>query len=184
LRTGSPRQVLARLVDGDPLALERRVRRYLGERALLLDAERLFLRAVARAAFAAARWNGDTRLEPWLDAQIVRAASDLMDEDRAAEREGTPPVSTESRYAFLAEALGVEPDVARRACVVFNDLPERVRRVWWAAVVERSSLERCVSRGLGTPADVRADLRRALLALSLLEDPGPEPLEGGDGRDA
>lgn len=184
LRSGSPREVLARLVDGDPLALERRSRTHLAEQALLLDGERLFLRAVARAAFAAPRLDGEVDLEAWLAGQVERAARDLVDEDRAAERAGASPPPEEERGAFLAGALGLEPAVARRACVVFNDLPPRVRRVWWAAVVERCSLERCVARGLGTPAAVRADLRRALLALSLLEDPGPGPEEGGDGRDA
>jgi hypothetical protein len=180
----APRELLARLLDGDPLGLEERARRHLEEQALLLDPERLFLRAVARAAFAGARRDGAAPSAAWLDDQVERAAADLRAEDRADERAGADTDPGEARYAFLAEALGVVPEVARRACVVFNDLPWRVRRAWWLAVVERRSLERCATEGLGTLEQVRAHLRRALLTLSMLEDPGEDPGKGGDGHDA
>lgn len=178
IATRSPREILAWLVDGDPLRIEERVTGRLADLALLVDAERLFLRSTARAAFAAARWRGDGELGAWLDLQIERAAKDLLDEDRAAERLGPVADPAEARYAFLADTLGIEAAVARRACVVFNALPLRVRRVWWRAVVERRSLEQCVSEGLGPARQVRADLERALLALSRLEDPGGGPKEG------
>jgi len=184
LEPASPRERLARLLHGDPLGLEERARRHLAERALLLDPERLFLRAVARVAFAAARRPDGEAEGDWLATQMERAAADLGDEDRAADREGAQPEPGEARYAFLAEALGVEPSVARRACVVFNELPLRVRRAWWLAVVERRPLERCVTEGPGTPEQVRADLRRALVTLSLLEDPGEDRGEGGGEHDA
>jgi hypothetical protein len=182
--TAAPRALLARLLDGDPLGLEQRARGHLEQQALLLDPERLFLRAVARAAFAGARRDDAELSGAWIDSQVERAAADLMDEDRAAERAGAATDPGEARYAFLADALGVVPEVARRACVVFNDLPRRVRRAWWLAVVERRPLERCVIEGLGTPQQVRADLRRALLTLSMLEDPGDDPGQGGGEHDA
>jgi len=84
---GSPREVLGRLLDGDPLDIGGRTRSKLKEKALLLDVERWTLRSMARVAFAAPRWDGTTALLEWIDGLVDRAASDLLDEDRAALQE-------------------------------------------------------------------------------------------------
>ena len=96
-----------------------------------------------------------------------------MEEDREAERAGQPlDGGQDPRYIFLSEALGVEASLARRVAVVFNDLPPAQRRVFYAVVVQGKSLNRHVAEGNGPPDRVREDLKSALLALSLLQDPG------------
>ena len=50
LAGGSPREILARLVDGDPLGLRAVVYERLRARAYLLEADRVFLRSLARVA--------------------------------------------------------------------------------------------------------------------------------------
>jgi hypothetical protein len=175
---GSPREVLGRLLDGDPLDLAGRTRSRLKEKALLLDVERWTLRSMARVAFAAPRWDGSLALIEWIDQLVDRAAGDLLDEDRAALREPPAQDESDSRYAFLTQALGIEPGIALRACVVFNDLPDHVRRAFWALVVEGKSFARCVSEGLGTREQVQADARRALTALSQLSDPEAPHMAG------
>ena len=176
---GSPREVLGRLLDGDPLDIGERTRLRLKAKALLLDAERWTLRSMARVAFAAPRWDGTSALLEWIDQQVDRAASDLLDEDRAALHQPPAQEESDSRYAFLTQALGIEPEIALRACVVFNDLPDHVRRAFWALVVEGKSFARCVSEGLGTREQVQADGRRALTALSQLSDPDEPQVAGG-----
>jgi hypothetical protein len=176
---GSPREILNRLLDGDPLQIGERTRARLTSTARLIDPERWTVRSMARVAFAAPRWDKAGALAAWIDAQIERAAEDLLDEDRAALIEPTVVAESEARHAFLVQALGIEPEIALRACVVFNDLPFQVRRAFWALVVEGKSMASCVAEGLGSRQQVRADVRRALSALSQLSDPGPAGGAGG-----
>src|SRR5687767_2341511 len=55
LAGASPREVLARLMNGDPLGLAVVVEQRLRVHAYLLDADRVFLRAAARCARLAVR---------------------------------------------------------------------------------------------------------------------------------
>ena len=51
LFSGSPREILERLADGDPLELAARAAERLDDRALLLELERILPMAVAQVAF-------------------------------------------------------------------------------------------------------------------------------------
>ncbi len=174
LPTGaSPREILNRIANGDPLGLEVRSRARLDVRAVLVDLERIVAGSLARAAYDALRYNGFPTLAMWLDRIIDRTIDEQLEEDRIAERAGQSSVGGHApSHAFFAEALGVDPVVARRACVVFNDLPDDVRRVYWALVIKGRAIERCVSEGMGSQGELEARFKRALLAISLLEDPG------------
>jgi hypothetical protein len=177
---GTPREVLGRLLDGDPLDIESHTRSRLKESALLLDIERWTLRSMARVAYEARRWDRTLALAQWIDGLVDRAARDLLDEDRAALRLHVEPAEQESRYAFLTKALGIEPRIALRACVAFNDLPPHVRRTFWALVVEGKSYARCTSEGLGSHEQIHDNMRRALSTLSQLADPDNAAPESGE----
>jgi hypothetical protein len=70
----------------------------------------------------------------------------------------------------LSEALGIDPVLTRRACVVFNDLPNRPREVFWALVVEQKPLAAYASEDGGRREDIMQSLRVAFTAMSLLQD--------------
>lgn len=172
LRGAPPSKVLERLLDGDPLEIEARCREHLERHAFLIDPERLFLRTVAVTANEARRWNGWPPLGPWLGLQMERSFVQLQREDTGAVLSGMPVVADQGiDYAYLVDVLGVETDHARHAALVFNALPEHVRRCWWATAIDGRSLEDASSRGLGAPDVVLSAVKRAVRALASLSDP-------------
>jgi len=158
----SAREILERLMDGDPAEIEPRCRELLREQALLLDPTRLYVRSLARVAHAARLHAKHASLDQWLRERIAESIDDLIEEDREAERSGIPPSEPwDPRYAFISEVLGLEPTIARRACADFNVLPHRVRHAFFAIAVEGTSIRRYVAEGHGPPARVKADLAHA-----------------------
>lgn len=167
LRGKSPREILARLVDGDPLEIEARCRERIEALAYLVDLPRTYLRAVARVAHAAVRWRGEPPLSEWLQERIDFSIGELVDEDREEELGGVPPVeSGHSRYAFVSEVLGIEPALGRLACLAFNNLPERVRCSFNAVAVLGMTVNRRVAQGYGPPERVKAEIELAMTAIS------------------
>lgn len=180
LTAENAREVLARITPGDPLGLGVRCQTRLRERALFVEPNRVLPRAFARSARSAASYRGEPELGAWLAQQIDRALADCMLDDREDERAERPP--NDAHYAFVSEAWGISPKLARAACVVFNDLPLVVRRNWWALSVDGKSINRWVAEGHGSPSVVQARAERAILAISLLRDPGgddPHERDGG-----
>lgn len=84
------------------------------------------------------------------------------------------------RFAFLAETLGIPVALARRACVAFNYLPDRIRGAYYAVLVEGKTVNRYVAEGHGPPERVRADIEAAIRAISDAIGP-PGSVEGGPG---
>lgn len=176
LGSGKPRDVLLRLMDGDPLEIGPRCQERLQTECRLVDLSRLVLRAYARIAYAAPKYRGEPPLTQWLQERIDQCVAELMREDREEERSGIPAEEPwDARYAWVAETLGLEPELARRACIAFNDLPRDVRQAYFAISVEHKSLNRWVAEGNGPPDEVREKLARAFRALS--PRPGPPPEE-------
>jgi hypothetical protein len=170
LKGGSPKEILARLLSGDPLELRARCRERLHAKALLVSLDRLQLRAVARIAHAAPRWRGEPPLQAWVEETIDHSTRELMEEDVETVRSGIPqPGPGEGHYAFLSSLLGIEPHLCPRACVAFNALHDSVRRTFFALVVEGTRLNRYVAEGNGTPQEVKASLERAFQALGLAD---------------
>lgn len=168
----SPSAILERIVEGDPLGLEARCRRYLREWAVMIDLERLFARTAARISYHAWRENG-TAGEDIVEDCLGNAAEELLTQDRDEFELGEPVRDDEDRYEFLAETLGIDQQGARAACVAFNDLPPEVRRCYWEVAVEGRSIERCVSLGLGDAPTIDGHVRRALRAMSEYKGQGP-----------
>jgi hypothetical protein len=162
----SPREVLERLVEGDPLEIEARCVERIHADAVLVCVRRLQLRSMARIAYTALRYRGEPALDAWLAERIAFSMRELLDEDREEERLKVPPSRPwDPRYAFLSEALGVEPTLARRACVDFNLLPRGVRSTYFAVLVEGKTIHRYVAEGHGPPERVQSQLRLALRTL-------------------
>lgn len=172
LRGQSPMEVLHRLLDHDPFELQTRSIGRLEERALLISERRVYLRALARVAYGAPRYRGEPPLDDWLAGRIDQAIEEILEEDLEAELANEPiPVPYESRLVSLAEGLGLEIGMTRRACLRFNALPDRVRRTFFALAIHGKTLKRHVAEGNGPPLQVHADLHDALSALSAYADP-------------
>lgn len=162
--------MLGRLVEGDPLGVRRRVAAVLRARALLLDADRVHLRALARCAIHGGRWTGRPPLEEWLAAQVERAAGEVL---REAPEGGAVGGAEEGAHVDLARPLGLDPEAALAACDAFNRQPPGDREAFFRLVLEGASLD-AVAREAGRSAsDVARSARRALDAV--LAAAGPDP---------
>ena len=163
LAGASPREVLARLMCGDPLDLRSRIASVLDERAYLIEHDRLHLRAVARVARAAPRYRGQPDLDPWLRRHVEEALDELLEESEPDEPSPTTPWGLEG----LARPLGIEPASARAACLAFNRLPLEERKAFRALVLEGRSLDDLAAHPLadGRPASATEIARAARRAL-------------------
>jgi len=175
----SPAAILDRIARGDPLGIEARCKRHSSENALLLDSERLITRALAHTARRAVGYRGEPPLDSWLADRIEDAAAELLSEDVEAVRNQDPIDRSDLRYRFLADALGVDAHVALRATAAFNDLPPDVRRDFWAVVREGKTIQATVTASGRARAAVARNVKRGILTISLLRDPGPSPDGGG-----
>jgi hypothetical protein len=167
LRGKSSREILKRLLEGDPLELEARCREQIERRGYLIDVARLQLRSVARIARAAPGRDGGVPLSEFIAERIDFSTQELIQEDREAELSGIPCADPEDgRFTFLTETLGIPTPLARRACVAFNYLPERVRCAYFAVLVQGKTVNRYVAEGHGPPERVRADIEMAVQTIS------------------
>lgn len=162
-----PREVLPRLVEGDPLELIERCASYLTSEALLLDLERLHARSLALIA----RRSSETieeEVSEWITARISEAAEQLVGEERYEERLGFPPLrAIDPRSEFLVGALGIEPAMTRGVSVSFHGMARGDRRAFWRAVVSGESLSGIADDSGETRDQVIEGLRRVIRSLSL-----------------
>ncbi len=178
---GNSREVLARLVDGDPLGLRRAVAEGLRRGAYLMDADRLHVRALARCARAAPRYTGRPPLADWLAERVEDSLLDLLREDAEDERAGVPPDAERlAAYRELARPLGLEPAAMRAACVRFNALGEAERSGFFALVIDGRSLDDA-ARDTGRSATELARAARAAFQV-LLDAAGSGPAAPGGSR--
>ena len=170
LLAGTPREVLARLVQGDPLGVRGVVARRLRSGSVLLDADRVHLRVVAQLARSAGKYRGRPAVEDWVDGHVLRILSELVREDHesagaGASTEPDAPARAPDAFTALAGPLGLDPRSMRAACAVFNVLPLADRAAFIELVLANRPLDD-LARELGesaTPIARRA--RRALDAV-------------------
>lgn len=130
----TPREVLARIVRDDPLRLRARIGARLVARCLLVDADRVLLRAMARIARAAGRYQGRPDLVQWLDGHIDLALQDC----RPSSSRLLPEHSlSHGAFAALARPLGLDPAQLALACARFNELDDEARRAFFQLVLRR-----------------------------------------------
>jgi DNA-directed RNA polymerase specialized sigma24 family protein len=178
LGAGTPRQVLARLVDGDPLGIRRIVTERLRERAWLADADLVFLRTVARCAWFSARYRCERDLARCLRDLVDEAVLDTVREDLEAARggEGGDRADRElAAWSDLARPLGLDPRAARTAAAVFDHLPEPERRAFFALAIEGRALEDAARASKSSPTECARAARRAFEAVLAALDVEPTP---------
>ena len=141
---GSPVTILPRLHAGDPLHLAPLCWDRLREVVLLIHPVRLYSRALASVAYSAALgYSGQPPLLAFLTECVDQAIEELLEEDAWDERQGTPIEPARlPRYADLVpRETGIEPGLSRRACVVFNSLPDEAREPFFRIVLEQYTVE-------------------------------------------
>lgn len=165
LAAASPREVLARLMNGDPLDLAHVVEERLKARAYLLDADRVYLRTAARCARLAARYRGDPPLATWLAERVDESLLELVDEELEALASGASPQGELAVFESLARPLGLDPARTRRACAVHNALDEAERRAFREVVLEGRDLDQLARGSARSATAIARAARRALLAV-------------------
>jgi DNA-directed RNA polymerase specialized sigma24 family protein len=166
LMGGTPREILCRIVQGDPLELRTRVARRLRAENYLFDADRVHLRTLARCARFANRYQGRPDLDEWLDQIVGEAIDDLLREDlELARRTDRGADEPSAAFTTLAKPLGLDPVAMRRACAAFNRLGAADRKAFFELVIEGGSLDE-LARASGDGATEIA--RRARRALDVL----------------
>lgn len=165
--SASPRVIMARLLDGDPLELAARSAQILEERALLLPISRLRFRTLARIAYTARRYRGKPALSDFLQRRIDESLDELIEEDMLASNELDPEVDlSDPPYPRVAAILGIELPLTLAACAAFNTLPEAVRARSFPVLIQGRSISACASAGLGPPDEIVGSIRTALQAIS------------------
>jgi len=181
LRGRSPREVLLRIADGDPLEIGPRVDAALEEDGLLLAADRVHLRTLAEVAYRACAYGVPADLGPWLRSRISESVDGLLAEDREAERHGDPLEPSGEHFLAMTAAFGVEDGLARRASVAFHSLPVEQRKLVQGIVQNGLSLAE-IAAALGRPlGELRSELRAAVESLErAIGTRLAERLGGGD----
>jgi hypothetical protein len=168
---GSPREILARLIDGDPLGLRARCEQRVHLQSLVLDVHRLQLRTVAHVARHAGVYCGAPPLDVWIAERIRKALSELLDEDDARRIDpGIPEVPCDPRLFVIARALGIEPEALARGQAAFNRSPYAVRSAFCALVVRGESPAAWATANGSSIDGAKTSLRRALWILGLRRD--------------
>lgn len=183
----SPRAVLARLVDGDPLELWPRCVERVTDDAVLVPQARLYHRSIAQVAFAAMRYRGDPSLDEFLADRIAASLAELIEEDAESVRARVLDVDLrEAPYPRVAAVLGIELPQVRGACVAFNALPDLVRKRAYPIMFAGRTIQSCAGPDLGPPDEFPPAIEAALAAMarqlgrSLSWQSRPE---GGERRD-
>ena len=160
LLTGTPREILARIVPGDPLRVRPRVAERVRARWVLVDTDRVHLRALALAARQADRWRGRPALETWLGARVELAIDEILEEEPG---EASPAeLPQPGVFEVLASPLGLDPPRLRRLCATFNRLPDPVRRSFFLLVLEGRGVDEVARLESGNATEIARRARRAL----------------------
>jgi hypothetical protein len=182
LGDGSPRQILARVVDGDPLALRPRCELRVRSQAILLDVHRLHLRSAAHVARHGAAYAGAPTLDIWLAEKIRAATRELLQDEAEQVASGAIPEPPEDeRLLLIAETFGIDPAVLGPGCVAFNRARYEVRAAFQGLILEAQDAEAWCAANSTTRERAKASLRSALWALGVRETPDLDGwLRGGD----
>jgi len=188
LLSGSPREVLSRLVQDDPLGVRGQVAERLRADALLLDGDRAHLRALARISRTSGSYRGRPGLSEWVAIAVAESVEELVREmheqvrrparsraDGLAKRAGDSTTSSDEArdadaFEILAGPLGLDPGSMRIACAAFDVLPFPDRAAFFDLVLESKDLDAC-ARAAGVNASEIA--RRARRALDAILGPVP-----------
>lgn len=177
LSGSSPRDVLAKLVEGDPLRLHERCEERLRAQALLIDEHRLRTRVAAYVARHANSYAGAPSLDVWIASHVRQAVRDLTQEMTELTGAGLPlPVLRSEMLLTLASSLGIDPEQIGTAFTRFNRERYEVRAAFVGLVLCGEDPVEWNRANASTPERTRASLRRALWALGVSDDLDPDDL--------
>ena len=171
LATGSSGEVLARIVEGDPLHVTERVAERLEKRCLILDAERVALGTLARVARLAPHYRGRPEFPVWLRERTDEAIDDLLRREETEEE-----TDQDGAHAVLARPLGLDPVRAREACRAFHRCSDFERACFFSLVFRARSLDEAAEELSGAPTEIARAARRVLDQLMRPEVREPEEL--------
>lgn len=158
-----PVELIERLVDGDPLELRAAIDTRLRERALLADAGRVHLRALALLARGGTAREAREDPRAWIEACVDRAIEDAL-ADCLQVATGARPPELPSLSA-LGRPLGIE---LRRACALlacFASRPLAERRAFVGLVLEGGALDELAHATGVSASEIGRRARRTLDAL-------------------
>ena len=120
----------------------------------------------------------------WVKQRVAEALADVLLEDEELYSDGgAVDLGEDFHHQSLVHSFGIEPHRTLAASVRFHRLSERTRRSFFALLVEKLSVERCVAQGLGPRHHLRLEVREGLKALLFLEEHWPavgEPQPNGE----
>ncbi|MFT5058711.1 MAG: hypothetical protein ACI87O_002368 [Planctomycetota bacterium] len=177
-RMGERLELLGRAGPAQRLAVQ--CQSVLRERAAFIDADYLRIRSAELLARDEGLGNGvlweqdfPCDLE-WVKDRIEEALSDVLLEDEELYSDGLPAALGDDFHHYcLVHSFAVELHTTLEASVRFHRLPDETRRAFFALLVDRYSVERCVEMGLGPRHRLKIEVRSALKALLFLEDLWP-----------
>lgn len=184
LSNGSPREILARLVEGDPLDLRARCESRVRSQAILLDVHRLHLRSVAHIARHGSAYTGSPPFDVWLSERIRDATRELLRDEVELHVAGSiPRAPVDERILAVAQSLGIDPNLIGSGCVAFNRAPYDVRAAFFGLAIDGRELDSWCTENSMTAARAKAALRTALWALGVRDDLDVDEFLGGDERE-
>jgi hypothetical protein len=179
LASGTPQEILARIVPEDALGLRARVHELARRHALLCDAEHVLLTAQALCALEGRRAASTPTLAHWLDERVSEAVALTHDEDCELGAEGAGALPATRDDAPPARELA-------RACGRFNGLSFEQRDAFSALVLEPGGPDRAARRRGLSLSELARRARPALAVFLALahevEGPARTPVGGGAER--
>lgn len=157
---GSPGEVLERIANGDPLGVREKVHEHLRTEALLFDADRVHLKALAHCARASVTNLNTEDMPDFVSDNVARAVRELL----VQEEEAALDEEAGGAFAQLAQPLGLGPASVRAACAAFNARPAAERRAFNGLVIEGRELEELAQSWGCSPTELARRARRALLS--------------------
>lgn len=178
LLSGTRREVLARLVCGDPLQLGRRLALAMARVGVLVEVERAQLRAAARLAFEASHGLPPSGLEAWVQRQVDAA---VLEGSEAPAGTGTPSdadvAPREGPLEEFARSLGLPEGAGPRLLDALNRCPEPERRAFLALAVQGGDLDALAHAQQTNASEIGRRARRALeTLLRCLSTPSTAPI--------
>jgi hypothetical protein len=128
---GDAREILARMLESDPLRLRERSAVRLRERWFVIEPDRAFARAAAVCAKGAAAEPAPADLQAWALGKIDVAIDQLLEADAQAEQDQAPLEEDDRVFPLLTDALLLDPGRVRECAVAFNALDDLSRRAFF-----------------------------------------------------
>lgn len=148
LRGGDAHEILARLSEGDPLRLQETSARRLREVWFLLEPERVYHRALAVCAKAAAKEAPPADLGAWSRAKVDLAIEQLVSKDSEAEQAHPELVNEDEKvFPLLTDSLMLDPELVRFTSVAFNALDPLPRRAFFELLIEGREVGEIIEAG-------------------------------------